>query len=135
MISDVNIQLQLLYTWLSWNKLLLNINKASYTIFRSHSNTHINITNSLHINHEAIKSSEESTKAGAATCLGVYIDNHQTFFNIIGQLYTSLSKSIFAINRVKYVLPYAALRSLYVCLINSRLQYAIEAWGEFKQFT
>ena len=27
------------------------------------------------------------------------------------------------------MLPYAALRSLYFCLIHSRLQYAIEAWG------
>ena len=77
LISDVNIQLQLLYIWLSCNKLSLNINKTSYTIFRPHSNTHINISNSLH----------------------------------------------------KYVLPYAALRSLYFCLIRSRLQCAIEAWG------
>ena len=129
LISDVNIQLQLLYTWLSCNKLSLNINKTSYTIFRPHSNTHINIRNSLHINHEAIKSSEESTKAGAAKFLGVYIDNHLTFSQHIDQLCTSLSKSIFAINRVKYLLPYAALRSLYFCLIHSRLQYAIEAWG------
>ena len=129
LISDVNIQLQLLYTWLSCNKLSLNINKTSYTIFRPHSNTHINIRNSLHINHEAIKSSEESTKAGAAQFLGVYIDNHLTFSQHIDHLCTSLSKSIFAINRVKYLLPYAALRSLYFCLIHSRLQYAIEAWG------
>ena len=129
LISDVNIQLQLLYTWLSCNKLSLNINKTSYTIFRPHSNTHINIRNSLHINHEAIKSSEESTKAGAANFLGVYIDNHLTFSQHIDQLCTSLSNSIFAINRVKYLLPYAALRSLYFCLIHSRLQYAIEAWG------
>ena len=69
LISDVNIQLQLLYTWLSCNKLSLNINKTSYTIFRHHSNTHINIRNSLHINYESIKSSEESTKAGAANFL------------------------------------------------------------------
>ena len=81
LISDVNIQLQLLYTWLSCNKLSLHINKTSYTTFRPHSNTHINMSNSLHINHEAIKSSEESTKAGAAKCLGVYIDNHLTFLN------------------------------------------------------
>ena len=82
LLSDVNIQLQLVYTWLSWNTLSFNINKAYYTIFRCHSNTHVNISNSLHINHEAIKSSEESTKAGAAKCVGVYIDNHQTFLNI-----------------------------------------------------
>ena len=32
-------------------------------------------------------------------------------------------------NRVKYILPYAALRSLYFSLVHSRLQYGIEAWG------
>ena len=40
-----------------------------------------------------------------------------------------ISKSVFAINRVKYILPYAALRSLYFSLVHSRLQYGIEAWG------
>ena len=114
LISDVNIQLQLLYIWLSCNTLSLNINKTSYTIFKPHSNTHINISNSLHINHEAIKSSEESTKAGAAQFFGVYIDNHLTFSQHIDQLCTSLSKSIFAINRVTYLLPYSVLRSLYM---------------------
>ena len=42
-----------------------------------------------HINHEAIGSSEESTKAGAAQILGVYIDNHLTFSQHIDQLCTS----------------------------------------------
>ena len=88
LISDVNIQLQLVYTWLSCNTLSLNINKTSYTIFKPHSNTHINISNSLLINHEAIKSSEESTRAGAATFVGVYIDNHLTFSQHIDQLCT-----------------------------------------------
>ena len=63
LISNVNIQLELLYTWLCCNKLSLNINKTSYTIFRPQSNAHNNLNNSLLINHEAIKSSEESTKA------------------------------------------------------------------------
>ena len=87
----------------------MNINKTSYTIFRPHSNTHINTSNSLHINHEAIASSEESNKAGTAKLLGVYIDNHLTFSQHIDQLCTSLSKYVFAINRVKYLLPCAAL--------------------------
>ena len=101
LISNVNIRLQLLYTRLSGNKLSLNITKTSYTIFIHHSNTNININDSLHINHEAIKSSEDSTKAGAAKLLGVYIDNHLTLSQHIEQLCTSLSNSIFAIKRVK----------------------------------
>ena len=34
-----------------------------------------------------------------------------------------------SINRGKYILPYAALSSLYFSLVHSRLQYGIEAWG------
>ena len=129
LITDVNIQLELLYTWLCCNKLSLNINKTSYTIFKPQSNAHHNLNNNLLINHEAIKSSEESTKAGTAKFLGIYIDKHLTWSQHIDQLCTSISKSVFAINRVKYILPYAALRSLYFSLIQSRLQYGIEAWG------
>ena len=44
-------------------------------------------------------------------------------------LCTSISKSVFAINMVKYMQPYAALRSLYLSLIHRRLRYGIEAWG------
>ena len=106
-------QLELLYTWLCCNKLSLNINKTSYTIFRPQSNAHNNLNNCLLINHEAIKSSEESTKAGTAKFLGIYIDKHLTWSQHIDQLCTSISKSVFAINMVKYMLPYAALRSLY----------------------
>ena len=128
-ISHVNIQLELIYTWLCCNKLSLNINKTSYTIFRPQSNAHHNLNNSLLINHEAIKSSEESTKAGTAKFLGIYIVKHLTWSQHVDQLCTSISKYVFAINRVRYILPYDALRSLYFYLIQSRLQYGIEACG------
>ena len=78
---------------------------------------------------DVIKPAEESTKAGMAKFLGIYIDKHLTWSqHIIDYLCTSISKSVFAINRVKYILPYAALRSLYFSLVHSRLQYGIEAW-------
>ena len=102
LICNVNIQLEFLYTWLCCNKLSLNINKTSYTIFRPQSNAHNNLNNSLLINHEVIKSSEESTKAGTAKFLGIYIDKHLTWSQHIDYLCTSISKSVFAINRVKY---------------------------------
>ena len=73
LICNVNIQLEFLYAWLCCNKLSLNINKTSYTIFRHQSNAHNNLNSSLLINHEVVKPSEESTKAGIAKFLGIYI--------------------------------------------------------------
>ena len=90
LITNVNIQLELLYTWLFCNKLSLNINKTSYTIFKPQSNAHHNLNNNLLINHEAIKSPEESTKAGTAKFLGIYIDKHLTWSQHIDQLCTSI---------------------------------------------
>ena len=68
LISNVNTQLELLYTWLCCNTLSLNINKTSYTVFRSQSHVHHNLNNSLFINHEAIKSgnSRRQSKKGQA---------------------------------------------------------------------
>ena len=90
LIYNVNIQLEFLYTWLCCNKLSLNINKTSYTIFRPQSNAHNNLNNCLLINHEVIKSSEESTKAGTAKLLGIYIDKHLTWSQHIDYLCTSI---------------------------------------------
>ena len=44
-------------------------------------------------------------------------------------LCSTISKSIFALSKVKNCMPLAALKSLYFVLIHSRLQYGIESWG------
>ena len=64
LITNVNIQLELLYTWLCCNKLSLNINKTSYTIFRPQSNAHHNLNNSLLINHEPLNHRKSQLKRG-----------------------------------------------------------------------
>ena len=61
--------------------------------------------------------------------LGIYLDKHLTIKQHINFLCSSISKSIFAINRVKHILPIKALKPLYFALIQSRLQYCIAAWG------
>ena len=63
LISNVNTQLELLYTWLCCNTLSLNRNKTSYTVFRPQSNVHHNLNNSLFINHEAITSGNSQSLA------------------------------------------------------------------------
>ena len=43
--------------------------------------------------------------------------------------YSCISKCIFAINMVKHILQIKGLKSLYLALIQSRMQYCIAAWG------
>ena len=71
----------------------------------------------------------ESDEPQAIKFLGIYIDKHLTWNQQINHMCTNLSKSIFALNKVKKFLPYAAMKSLYFALIQSRIQYGIEVWG------
>ena len=122
--ADVNAQLKQIFIWLSCNKLSLNGKKTSYTLFR-----HIDRNNELFINNEKIINSEDSNQLGAIKFLGIYIDKHLTWKQHVDFLCSTISKSIFALNKVKHFMPLAALKSLYFALIHSRLQYGIESWG------
>ena len=61
--------------------------------------------------------------------LGLHLDEHLTWSKTIEAITSKISKSLFVINRVKYVLPHYALKTLYFSLVQSHLQYGIQAWG------
>ena len=71
----------------------------------------------------------ETNERESITFLGIYLDKHLTFNQHINFLCSTISRCIFAINRVTHILPHKALKSLYFALIQSRLQYCIAAWG------
>ena len=71
----------------------------------------------------------ETNEQESIKFLGIYLDKHLTFKQHINFLCSSISRCIFAINRVKHILPLKALKSLYFALIQSRLQYCIAVWG------
>ena len=127
--AEVNVQLKKLYDWFCCNKLSLNVNKTYYTLFRPPSNVHVDINNKLFINNKPIQMVGETNEHECIKFLGIYLDKHLTFKQHINFLCSSISKCIFAINRVKHILPLKALKSLYFALIQSRLQYCIAAWG------
>ena len=99
------------------------------TLFRPQSNVRIEFNNRLSINVTPITQIGESDEPQAIKFLGIYIDKHLTWNQQIKQMFTNLSKSIFALNKVKKFLPYAAMKSLYFALIQSRIQYGTEVWG------
>ena len=118
--ADVNAQLKQIFVWLSCNKLSPNVKKTSYTLFRPMSNMHVDRNNELFINNEKIINSEDSNQLGAIKFLGIYIDKHLTWKKHVDFLCSTISKSIFALNKVKNCIPLAALKSLYFALIHSR---------------
>ena len=61
--------------------------------------------------------------------LGLHLDEHLTWTKHIAAITSKISKSLFVINRVKYVLPHYALKTVYFSLVQSHLQYGIQAWG------
>ena len=124
-ITDVNAQLEHLYDWLCSNKLSLNVKKAYYTICIPHSNLKLQL-------NQHIQQIGQANEHDAVNFLGIYIDKHLTWDRQISATCANISKSIFAINSVKKFLPHAALKSVYLALIHSRMQYGIEAWGNAK---
>ena len=104
-----------LYDWLCCNKLSLNVNKTYYTLFRPPSNVHVDIDNKLSINNNPITMVRETDEQESIKFLGIYLD--KDFKQHINFLCSSTSKCIFAINRVKHILPIKSLKSLYFALI------------------
>ena len=83
----------------------------------------------MFINIKPIHMIGETNEHESIKFLGIYLDKYLTFKQHINFLCSSISICIFAINRVKHILPLNAHKSLYFALIQSRLQYCIAAWG------
>ena len=61
--------------------------------------------------------------------LGLYMDDKLSWSNQISMLRSKLSRSIFALNRVKDIFHRDILKSLYFALIHSHINYGLMVWG------
>ena len=115
-----------MYTWLCTNTLSLNVNKSKLCIFSPPNSRYTLGNNCISVNDVKINfigENDESIKF-----LGLHLDEHLTWSKHIEAITSKISKSLFVINRVKYVLPHYALKTLYFSLVQSHLQYGIQAW-------
>jgi hypothetical protein len=121
-------ELKNIYNWLCANKLCLNVKKTQYCIF-SPKNSNYEVKGSVKINNEVINQIGKYNKDECVKFLGIYIDKHLTWKEHINIISSKISRAIFAINRVKHILPHKSLKSLYYTLIHSHITYGIQAWG------
>lgn len=128
LVIKVNQELKQLYNWLCANKLCLNVKKTHFCVF-SPVNSNYEVNNSIKINNEVINQVGKYKNDESVKFLGLYIDKHLTWKEHINIISSKISRAIFAINRVKYFLPYKSLKSLYYVLIHSHITYGIQAWG------
>ena len=58
----------------------------------------------------------------------MYLGQNLTWKYHINTLKSKISRSLFALNRVKHILPPDILKSLYFSLVQSHLMYGIQSW-------
>ena len=84
--------------------------------------------NTIKINNELINLVGKYKKEDSVKFLGLYIDKYLTWKEHINIISSKIARTIFAINRVKLLMPHKTLKSLYYALIHSHVTY-IQAWG------
>ena len=133
LINNMNRELKQLYDRFCANKLSLNVKKIFFCIF-SNVNTKSNV-NSIKINNDIINQDGKNNKEESVKFLGLHLDTHLTRKQHINKISSKISRAIFAINKVKQIIPHKALKSLYYTLIHSHIMYAVQAWGNGKLAT
>ena len=73
-------------------------------------------------------------KSDSTKFLGLFIDRNLKYHYHIAHIKSKLSKSIGILHRLKFMLPFPALLSLYYSLIFPYLSYAIEIWHSTSKY-
>lgn len=126
----LNSELEKIYIWLLENKLSINIEKTKFMIFSPNGRTKFqNIPVHIQINHKQIIRCGTDCNEKTVTFLGVKFDEHLSWKEHVSSVAQKVSRTLFALNSVKNVLPRSALITLYHTLIESHINYNLLAWG------
>ena len=121
--KKINIDLKLLYHWLSSNKISLNTNKTEYVLFH-HKSKPINYKLNLKINGKKIYPSK------FVKYLGIYLDENLSWKKHINILSKKLTTANGAISKLRHIVPINTLISIYYAIFQSHVFYACQIWGQ-----
>jgi hypothetical protein len=138
LINEINVDINRMALWFKANKLVVNISKTKYIIFKSkNKKIPANLPDVLYDENEPNKpySLDKSTalerihnnhtdqNKRAYKLLGVYLDENLSLNFHINYIIKKLNRSMFCIRNAKNFLNSTGLRSLYFALIHSHLSY------------
>ena len=126
--SAVNNELYKVYTWLTANKLSLNIKKSNFVNFRPRQKKLPYQVNMIVFDHPSNSYFSLECK-NYVKYLGVLIDENLTWKHHISYIASKINMSIGIIARLRHFVPSHTLHHIYRSFIQPYLLYGIVAWG------
>ena len=123
-ISKGKIIMTQLTNWFKANKLTLNADKSSFTIFRSSKKTIPNLPDKINfLNHEI-------NRAPDIKFLGIILDEHLTWNNHINEICNKLKRFFHIFYNIRHLLSKNNIKTIYYAIIYSRIKYGISVYGQ-----
>ena len=113
-----------LSTWLRANKLTLNADKSSFTIFKSSKKSIPNIPDQIEFLDQKIKRSPHNK------FLGITLDENLTWSNHINELSNKLKRLFHIFYNIRDYLSKENIKTIYYALVYSRIKYGISVYGQ-----
>ena len=120
--TNINTELDKIYTWLCANKLTLNIEKSSYVLFHP-TQRKIPFNLVLNIDQKELKN-EKYIKY-----LGILIDSNLSWKPHINYILKKVKRNCGILSKIRYFVDLKTRTKLYYSLIYPFLIYGILAWG------
>ena len=118
-----NIMIQLT-SWFHANKLTLNSEKSSFTIFKSSRKSIVNLPESIDFHNQQIK------RTSQIKFLGIILDEHLTWNSHINELCSKLKRLFHIFYNIRNFLNKDNIKTLYYALVYSRIKYGISVYGQ-----
>ena len=130
--NEANIELEKLSDWFKANKLTLNVSKTKYILFRKKSQN-INFSDlKLTIDDEQIDRIGHGCREESFKFVGIHLDELLTWDFHAKHVYSKVANAVFALSKLKNILPIKAKIIIYNSLFRSFIEFGICAWGRTK---
>ena len=121
-IDNINLNLEAIGNWCHSNKLTLNIQKTNFILVKNYQNNFV-LNNTIKILNKNIN------ETNTIKFLGITIDQTLSWSEHINLIRLELRKSLGLLYQASTLFPSSILILLYNSLVNSKLVYCLEAWG------
>ena len=111
-------------SWFSTNKMTLNVEKSSFTIFKSPKKVINNIPNSINFLNSSL------VRSDSVKFLGVTLDEHLKFDIHINNVCNKLKSLFHVFYNIRNFLSKDNIKTIYFSLVYSRIKYAITVYGQ-----